>query len=549
MRYSWIRALVSSRFDHDRAGGSRRRPSSPRSRAGASLVAALALAIAVAPSSACSLGDVKRDSCSADADCAGAFGVGSKCQDGYCSEAARCATGHDCRRAAGGGACVQGVCQAAIPTDPACSIVEPPDLLSKPLVGDGAPLVVGAIFAKEDAKNDATTKAVRLAVQEIDKTGGMLDGRPLGLVVCDNGGPGNAAQGDARTTLDNHALDYLAGTLGVPFLVGPRTSADALKIVSRLVEKQYPTVVISPSATSPALTGVPDKLAPGDFGLFWRTCPSDTLQGKVLAKLVATVPMVAKAAVFYSNDAYGLGLSQAFQLAFGTQKTALVQFDSAQLDTPGVVGGLVKLALDQSPQAVVIIAVQAQDTVKLLSGMSSTPLAQARFFFTDGSKDATHLLDPMLPAAVKTIVKSAQGTAPASNTELPGYSGFKASLLGAFPGLDPDSYSFLAHAYDAAYVGAYGVVYAARKHEPYDGRQVAEGLAHLIAGDKVNVGPIPWPMGKADLAAKGQIDITGITGDLQFDPKTGEAPGIIEVWQQDPMDPTTFKTLTTELPN
>jgi hypothetical protein len=52
-------------------------------------VATLALAGAlglVAVAAACSLSDVKRTTCTNDNQCAGAFGAGSTCQAGYCTD-------------------------------------------------------------------------------------------------------------------------------------------------------------------------------------------------------------------------------------------------------------------------------------------------------------------------------------------------------------------------------------------------------------------------------------------------------------------------------
>ncbi len=124
------------------------------------------------------------------------------------------------------------------------------------------------------------------------------------------------ATGDARSALNDHALDYLAGTLGVPYLVGPLTSSDALDLIADLTKKSYPTVIISPSATSAALTTIDDKLPPTQpYGLFWRTCPDDALQGQVLAHQVigAVTPAPASVTVVYINDTYGLGLATVFQ--------------------------------------------------------------------------------------------------------------------------------------------------------------------------------------------------------------------------------------------
>lgn len=500
--------------------------------------AALAtLGIAALPAG-CSLGNVSHDACSTDVECATAFGVGSACHDGYCSDAGKCQTGHDCRKSFGGGACVGGECKLFVPKDDACDIVEPSDLFTRPLAGDGATLVIGAVFAKDDIKNQLTADSVRVAVREIAKNTGVASGQPIGVVVCDNGGPQNMASGDDRTKRDEHALDYLAGTLGVPFLVGPRTSSDALAIVAHLVDKKYPTVVISPSATTPALTGVPSRLDMNDpQPLFWRTCPSDALQGQVLATdLVGKDPAIASAAVVYTNDAYGQGLSQVFQKTFGNDKTTLVPFDASKLGdgaSPDQVAAAVKKA---NPDAVVVVAVAAQDTVLILKALDKASLSGKKYFFTDGSKDATQLLDPMLSVGVKAMVFKAKGTAPATARDDATLKQFAASLDAEFPGTDPTQYSFLTHAYDATYLGAFGTVYAASKAKgpKYDGRDVAAGMAHLEAGMKIDVGPVAWPGAKQTLTSADQIDLVGISGDLDLDPKLGEGPSPIEVWVVSP---------------
>ena len=497
---------------------------------------ALALLLSAAGPSGCSLSNVGRDACEADTECAAAFGVGSKCDDGYCTDPGACTTGHDCRMEYGGGACVEGACQQLAPPNAACDIVEPADLLSKPLAGPGAPLVIGAIFARDDAKNRATADAVRLAVREINDSTGVASGQSLGLVVCDNGGPNNAAAGDERAALDNDALDYLAGTLGVPFLVGPRTSFDALKIAARLVEKKYPTVVISPSATSPELSGVPSRIDESDpFPLFWRTCPSDALQGKVLAEdVIGADAAISVTSVVYTNEAYGQGLSQVFQKSFkpGVEgATRLAPFDASKLDDAGYADGIAATVAGHASQAILVVAVSADHTIKLLGALNAAGLGASKLFFTDGSKDATKLLSADVPAEVKALIAGARGTAPASARDPATYDLFSASLLAEFPEADPSKISFLAHAYDAAYLGALGVVFASADAKPYDGRGVAEGLSKLSAGESFDLGGLTWPAAKQTLGTADQIDVRGISGELDLDPASGEGPAPIEVWR------------------
>ncbi len=473
----------------------------------------------------CSLGNVAHDDCTTDTQCS-AFGLGSTCTDGFCSDAPTCTTGHDCRKAAGGGACVSGVCQVTIPIDAACNaITEPPDLLSGPAVGDGAPLIIGGIFSFDEPKNQARAVAIRLAVNDINRKGGMNLGQKLGVVFCDNGGPENTASGDERIPLNNHALDYLAGTLGVPVIVGPLASSDSIRVINRLKEKSYPTVIISSSATSPDLTGVDDRLQPTDkYGLFWRTCPTDQLQGKVLAEQV--IPsMTGKVAVVYLKDAYGEGLATVFRTIYGLEQSEGFPFEDSDLADPAKLAALAAKADAYAPGGVVVISLQASDTIKVVRAMVGKPIAAKPFFFTDAAKDAPTLLDPVLETQVRNIILGALGTAPASPSG-PNYDLFKTNLK-----LDSSSISFLAQSYDATIIGAFGILAASKSGTKYDGLDVADGLAHLSAGKLINISPTDWLTGVGEFTSKGQIDVEGTSGQLNFDPQTGEAPGKIEIWR------------------
>jgi branched-chain amino acid transport system substrate-binding protein len=67
--------------------------------------------------------------------------------------------------------------------------------------------------------------------------------------------------------------------------------------------------IISPSATTPALSSIDDK------GFFFRTAPSDARQGEVLAA-IAMERGIKEIAVTYTNNDYGKGLSDSFSEAF-----------------------------------------------------------------------------------------------------------------------------------------------------------------------------------------------------------------------------------------
>ena len=200
----------------------------------------------------CSLGNITVLRCEDHDDCLDAYGYGSACIDGFCGEPTACTTGHDCRRVHGGGACVDNLCVDTIPADPSgsCTLFEPEALPGTKIIGDGAPVVIGGMFLFEVDFAPPIEQAVRLAVREINKAGGLIEGQPLAMVVCDNGGAMNSLDGEDRTQKIHDVVDYLAGTLGVPLIIGPLTSGDTQQTIQYMVAQGYPTAMVSPSANS-----------------------------------------------------------------------------------------------------------------------------------------------------------------------------------------------------------------------------------------------------------------------------------------------------------
>jgi branched-chain amino acid transport system substrate-binding protein len=327
--------------------------------------------------------------------------------------------------------------------------------------------------------------------------------------------------------------------------VGPLSSSDSTVLVSHLLGRAYPTLIISPSATSPALTNTADRLAETDlYGLFWRTCPSDVLQGGVLANLVATeaTGTLDSVSIIYIQDTYGEGLQQEFSGAFealdAAHTTFLHPFD-ANTDRAQLASEVAADAAD----AVVIIAVYATETIDILEPLSQTSAGAARYFFTDGSKDRSALIDdPDLSPAVRAIIAAALGTAPGiANQANPAFDTFDANLRADF-GLGGADFAFLANSYDAGFLAALGVVFASADTSVFDGRRVAAGIASTISGPPVTIGGNGWQAAKGSLAGGDAIDIDGISGPLDFDVATGEAEAPIEIWRLN-MAGTDFETV------
>ena len=151
-------------------------------------------------------------------------------------------------------------------------------------------------------------RAFNLAISHVNAGGGVL-GQPVTGIAAD-------ATSDPQTAAD--AARHLIEIEGVHAIVGPNASSAALPIAETVAG---PTGIplISPSATSPQLSTVPDN----DF--FFRTALSDAIQGPVLASLTRERGF-DNVGFIYLDDAYGQGLATAFARAWdGTLRSVALE--------------------------------------------------------------------------------------------------------------------------------------------------------------------------------------------------------------------------------
>ena len=139
-----------------------------------------------------------------------------------------------------------------------------------------------------------------LAMTEASESGGFLGGRKVMPV-----------RGDS-TCVDAAAATATAERLitsdGVAAIMGADCSGVTIAVTNNVAVPNG-VVMVSPSATSPALSTIEDK------GYFFRTAPSDARQGEVLAQ-VAKARGIESIAITYTNNDYGKGLAESFSGAF-----------------------------------------------------------------------------------------------------------------------------------------------------------------------------------------------------------------------------------------
>jgi branched-chain amino acid transport system substrate-binding protein len=151
-------------------------------------------------------------------------------------------------------------------------------------------------------------------------------------------------------------------------------------------------VMISPSATSPALTTAEDD------GLFFRTAPSDAREGEVMADILMERG-IDSIAMTYTNNDYGKGLSNAIANAFiarGGTVTINIAHEDGRADYSAEVGALAAAGgdilvvagyLDQGGRGIIQAALDtgAFETFGLPGGMVGDSLPRAIGPALDGS--------------------------------------------------------------------------------------------------------------------------------------------------------------------
>ena len=162
-------------------------------------------------------------------------------------------------------------------------------------------IIVGFTGPIESLTPDMSA-AAELAMKEASASGLFLGGSTITAVKADS----TCIDAAAATT----AAERLVTADKVRGIVGGDCSGVTGAILQK-VARPNGIVMISPSATSPALSTATDD------GLFFRTAPSDARQGQIMAKIITNRGIKA-VAVTYTNNDYGKGLADSFKSAFET---------------------------------------------------------------------------------------------------------------------------------------------------------------------------------------------------------------------------------------
>ena len=245
-------------------------------------------------------------------------------------------------------------------------------------------------------------EAATLAVQDMNDAGGVL-GEEVTLASGDEAGDTTLASEAAQQHIND----------GVDAIIGAAASGMSLAFVDAVTDAGV--LQCSGSNTAPTFTD-------GDYnGLYFRTAPTDALQGPVLAEAIVGDGNTNPAIMARADD-YGQGLMDATVAeleAQGATVAAEITYDPDAANFDAEVGQ----AADSGADSVAIIAFD--EGAQILATMVEQGLSTAEIpiYGADGmrSNDLAELVDPGDPSVIEGLRGTSPGGADVSTDFLDRY--------------------------------------------------------------------------------------------------------------------------------
>jgi branched-chain amino acid transport system substrate-binding protein len=358
---------------------------------------------------------------------------------------------------------------------------------------------IAPLTGADSAVGEGTLNGTRLAIDHIN-AGGGVNGKKLSLVVRDDTG---AADKGAEVAADLVKQNVAA-------IVGPTWSGVTKNVVEK-VTKAAGIPNVSPGATSPTLATFDDG------GLFFRTIPNDTMQGKAMSKLVQedgqkTIVVLAR------DNAYGNGFADALVADFtaaGNQATKVNYPDDDKVDYTAV-----KAKIPAGVTAVCLIGYVGDGSSIYRDWIAASENAAWKWYFGESFREVSFAKN----VANNTRIEGMKGTLPlAGGTYLSDFNAAYKAKYNKEPGI-----------YDGfAYDGTMLIALAMARGKANTPAAVKENIIAVSSqGTKqVGFGQAGFADALAKLAAGGNVDYDGVSGSVDMDERGEMKGGNYVVWQ------------------
>ena len=334
---------------------------------------------------------------------------------------------------------------------------------------------------------------VQLAVNDINAAG-------LGLTV-------EAIFRDSGDTTTDTATVSVTDLLSqdVSAIVGAASSGVSKTVIDQITGAGV--VQFSPANTSEDFTDYADN------GLYWRTAPSDKLQGAELGTLIANDGN-ATLGLIVLNDAYGTGLAASTTAAFeaaGGEVVAESLFNEGDSNFAAQISEVTAA----NPDAIALITFdQAKVIVPALVGEG---YPGDSLYFVDGN------LADYSPDFETGLITGSKGTLPGLDVSTLG--DFTDRLLEVDPTLT--NYSYAAESYDAVML----IALAAFAGNDVSGESIASYLRQVSGGTGDGTKVEDFASAAAALTAGDQVDYDGFSGPVTFDENGDPTEATIGVYE------------------
>lgn len=479
--------------------------------------------------------------CVDDVDCSNAQGVELVCRDQECVEpippsTVACSTNADCQAVFDQTViCGVGSVCAPLQTERCEPRIIPVGTLAEDLVYVGSVLPRTGSYASIGVPLE---NAVQLAVEDFNSATTLPGGKRVAWVACDSQGrPGQAAAA---------AADLVA--LGVQAVVGPGLSAETIDVAN--VTAEAGALLMSPTASARVLGQLNDN------GLVWRTTGSDAVQAAGIADRIAGLdPVPERVVALVKNDLYGQtmleDLAPRLSGVLPNGLTTLLYSELDAFDSTDALrseyGARVAAAFNADPEVIVILgSVEARELVLfyLEAWSNADPRPPLPRFLL--SSEAVPMLEPIVEGVSES---------------------FRANLMARMEGVthatqDPDDYGSFEIRYEIrfadqdagldaglAYDATMTVLLAmsAVPEGGISGGELAGAIARLAnpAGTDVSMGQglsFITAVQQA-LEAGDDVDLRGVSGELEFDLATGNLRRELTGWNVEAVSGTAIPRL------
>ncbi|MCW2681637.1 MAG: amino acid transporter substrate-binding protein [Frankiales bacterium] len=335
---------------------------------------------------------------------------------------------------------------------------------------------------------------VELALKEVNDGGGV-NGKPVTYIEGDSG--------DAQQDVANPTVDRLLAAKA-DVIVGAASSGVSFTVVDKITSAG--AVMYSPANTSPKFTDYADK------GLYFRTAPSDVLQGRILGETILADGH-QNVGILALQDPYGEGLADNIGSTV-TDAGAKLAPESAVFYDPAASNfdAQVNQVKAANPDAIVLIGFE--ESAKVIQSMVAAGIGpqQVPLYLVDGNLG--NALGEDLPAG---LLKGTKGSLPGAEATTE----FREKLKAIDPALK--DFSYAPESYDAVITSALAAIAAGDD----SGEAIAKELPGVTkGGEKCTT----FEQCKTLLEDDKDIDYDGVSGPIELSEKGDPTSAIVGIY-------------------